>query len=188
MKIPLALIIGAAAIASALAGPETIVRERAKELNNQNNVRQGVAPPTQSAHAPPAQGTQGTAAPVPSTQNLMKLQVDLASISMGATITGDFKQKLAADIISAAQGAKPSAAAAAKLAESLTAGFVIKPLSASSRARFLQELDEVLNPGKYPQANMGAIYGDIQAIFQENGLDRRHSVALVDDIKGVAVK
>ena len=51
------LIIGAATfIAQSLfgQGADIIIRERAKELRNQNNVRQGVAPPTQQPQAPSA--------------------------------------------------------------------------------------------------------------------------------------
>ena len=44
-------VFGTIALASvwAYADPSVIIRERAKELRDQNNVRQGVAPPTQAA-------------------------------------------------------------------------------------------------------------------------------------------
>jgi len=35
---------------------------------------------------------------------------------------------------------------------------------------------------------MQAIFDDIQAIFQENGADRKHAVAVVDDVKALAAK
>src|ERR1700674_3101995 len=92
--------------ASVLAGPADIIKQRAKELNNQNNVRQEVAPPTQPTQ-PPA------STPPPSSQSLTRLQADLAVIQGGSVVTAEQKQKLANGLIAAAQGAKPSPAAAA---------------------------------------------------------------------------
>jgi deoxyribose-phosphate aldolase len=63
-----------------------------------------------------------------------------------------------------------------------------KPLSPASRSRLATELDSVLNPSKYPQAKIQAIYDDIQAVFQENGADRRQAVAIVDDIKAFGTR
>jgi len=163
-------------------GSDIIIRERAKELRNQNNVRQGVPPPTQPAQ-PNAAST-----PAPQPQSLVQLQTDLAAIKADSPVTAQQKQKLAGDLIAAAQGAKPSAAAVTKLAEDLSAAFATKPLSAAARARLAQELDAVLNPGKYPQANMPGIFADIQAVFQENGLERKRAVAIADDVKALAPK
>src|SRR6185503_5924339 len=86
---------------------EVIIKQRAKELSNQNNVRQGVAPPAQPPGAP-------AATPVTQAQNpaLTKLQTDLAAIQAGSIPTAEQKQKIATDIIAASQGTKPSAAAA----------------------------------------------------------------------------
>src|SRR5882724_4034533 len=82
-----------------VAGPETIVRERAKELSNQNNVRQGVAPPTQTPQPTPA-ATPGTAAPAapPKSQAVNQFETDLGSIKVSDLVTSAIKQKLAADI------------------------------------------------------------------------------------------
>ena len=84
-----------------------------------------------------------------------------------------------------AQGTKPSAAAAGKLAEDITEALASKQLSAGSRSRLVTELDAVLNPSKYPQAKMPAIFDDIQAIFQENGADRKKAVVIVEDVKAL---
>src|SRR6266850_1271657 len=101
---------------STFAGPDVIIRERAKELSNQNNVRQGVAPPTQP---PPSAQPAAAAAPQAPSQAVTRFQSDLAVLKAAAPATPDQKQKLASDLIAMAQGAKPSPAAAAKLAEDL---------------------------------------------------------------------
>ena len=165
------------------AGPETIVKERAKELNNQNNVRQGVAPPTQ----PPVPGTANAATVTPRpTPALSNLQLELAAIKPGSPVTADQTQKLTSDIMAGALTAKPSSAAAGKLAQDLAAAFAEKPLAVDKRARLAQELDAILNPAKYPQAKPDGIFADIQAIFQENGLQRTKAVAIADDVRAIS--
>ncbi|HZR18068.1 MAG TPA: hypothetical protein VFE51_12305, partial [Verrucomicrobiae bacterium] len=92
------------------------------------------------------------------------------------------------EIVAGAQGAKPSLKSAAKLAADVSAACADKPLSATSRARFVQELDAVLNPGKYPQARLDGIIKDIQAIFQDNGLARMKAVAIANDVQALATE
>jgi hypothetical protein len=182
MKSTLALLIVLTAATAFGAGSEAIIKQRAKDLSNQNNVRQGVPPPTQQA--PPGQAA-APAAPAPS-QAMTHFQSDLGTLKADAPATADQKQKLAADLMAMAQGTKPSQAAANKLAEDLATAFSTKPLSATSRARLSQELDAVMNPSKYPQAKMQAIFDDVQAIFQENGIDRKLAVAISEDVKALA--
>ena len=174
------------AIASVLAGPETIVRERAKELSNQNNVRQGVAPPTQTPQPAPV-ATPGTAAPAapPKSQAVLKFETDLGSIKANDSVTQLIKQKLADDILAIAETAKPAATAAAKLADDLAIAASAKPLDPKYRSRLGMELDAILNPAKYPKSNPSGIFSDIQATFQANGSERKHAVAISEDVRGL---
>lgn len=188
MKTTSALILTAALLTGGLyAGPNELIKQRAKELSNQNNVRQGVAPPV-----PPAKPTSApvtTTAPSLQQQALARLKADLAAIKANAQVTPAQKAQLARDLIAAAGGpAKPSQASAAKFAEDVSAALAEKPLSDTSRARFVQELDAVLNPAKYPGAKMDAIFTDIQAIFQANGLARKNAVTISDGIKTIAAE
>lgn len=173
------------AIGNVIAGPETIVRERAKELSNQNNVRQGVAPPTQSQPTPTtAPGTPPAQAP-PKSQAVLQFEADLGSIKANDPVTPAMKQKLAADILAIAEGTKPSPTSAAKLAEDLAMAASAKPLDAKYRSRLGTELDAILNPAKYPKSNPSGIVSDIQATFQTNGSDRKQAVAISEDVKGL---
>ena len=183
MKIFLASsIILACSVAGTFAGPESIIKERAKELRDQNNVRQGVAPPTQA----PVTGVAPT--PPALTPSLVRFQTELGTLNMGTPATAEQKQKMMQDLTLTPQGAKPSRAALAKLTDDLTAAFAEKPLSATSRARLTQELDAVLNPGKYPSAKLDGIFADIQAIFQESGLSRNKAVVIADDVKAISAQ
>jgi hypothetical protein len=173
-------------IGSVIAGPETIVRERAKELSNQNNVRQGVAPPTQTPQPTPAATPGSTApAPPPKSQAVLQFEADLGSIKADAPASPAIKQKLAADILAIAEANKPAPAAAAKLAEDLATSASTKPLKPEYRSRLGTELDAILNPAKYPKSNPTGIFADIQATFQANGAERKQAVAISDDVKGL---
>src|ERR1041384_6933004 len=170
------VVLGAAVLMAGIAfgGPEQIIKQRAKDVANQNNAQQGVPPPTQPS-AP-------TAPAIPSLSvSLTHFQVTLAGIQADSQISAAQKQKLTQDLLDAAPGAKPSQAAAAKLAEDLAAAFAQKPLPESSRAKLVRELDAVLNPGKYPQAKLDGIFADIQASFQANGLSHTKAGAASGD-------
>jgi hypothetical protein len=172
--------------ATALADPAVIIRERAKQLSNENNVRQGVVPPTQQP-TPSMAVPNVPAGPVVSPA-LMRFNTEISGIKADGVVTPDQKQKMAQQLIVAAQGSKPSMALATKLATDVSAAFSEKPLSASSRARFVQEPDAMLNPGKYPQAKPEKIIEDIQAIFHENGLARMKAAAIAEDVQKLSAE
>jgi hypothetical protein len=168
---------------AAVTGAENIIKQRAKELSDQNNVRQGVAPPTQ-APAPPAAAPKST--PAPPSAALTQFQTSLAAIKIGDAVTDPWKQKLIQELTAVAQSVKPTQTVAAKMIEDLTAALAENPLPSASRARLVQELDAVLNTGKYPQAKLDGIFADVQAIFQENGLARPKAVAIAEDVKALS--
>jgi len=185
MKAQFALCLAALLVpATVFAQADQIIKRRAKELRDQNNARQGVTPPA----APPAQAAPAVVVPPTAQQQaLARFQSGLAAITAGSQVTVPQKQALSRDLLGAAQGStRPLPATVDKLVAELTAAFSEKPLSATSRARFVQEVDAVLNPAKYPQAKMDAIYADIQAIFQANGLAQNKAVGIVDLIKAAA--
>ena len=108
------VLLGAAMLlaASAFGQADVIIKQRAQEIRDQNNVRQGVAPPSQPAQpmSPPATST----APTPVQLSVAKLRVDLTAIKGQAKVTSEQKQQLTRDLIALAHGVnKPSQATAA---------------------------------------------------------------------------
>lgn len=184
MKTTLALLLVAALLPARLFASDDLAKQKAKELVNQNNVRQGIAAPT-----PPRAATPQAVNPANTRQQqlLTKLRTDIAAIKTGSVVTAQQKQQLAKDLIAVADGAnKPSAATANQWAEDVSAVCSEGALSDSSRARFVQEIDAVLNPSKYPGAKMDAIFADVQAIFQADGATRHKAVKISDDVKALA--
>jgi len=191
MKIVLALVGVLMLLAThVFAQADIIIKQRAKEIRDQNNVRQGITPATQPAH--PSQPGTPTASTAPTPllkQNLAKLQADLAAIQANSSLTAVQKQQLTKDLLACAQGAsKPSESTISPLADSLAAAFAQKPLSDTDRGRLVSRLAAVLNPANIQSAQMQAIYADIQAIFQVNGMARKDAVKIVDQAKVVAAE
>ena len=184
--------IGAATLVagSVFAGPDVIILQHARELRDQNNVRQGVTPPSQPAQpAQPAPTPATSASPTPIQQSIAKLRADLTALKANTPATAEQKQQIVWDLMAAAQGgSKPSQATAAGLAVSLAAAFAEKPLADKDCGRLLSDLAAVLNPAKIQAAQMQAIYADIQAIFQANGMARKDAVKIVDQVKAVGTE
>lgn len=175
---------------SVLAGPDTIIRQRAKELSNQNNVRQGVAAPA----PPPAPATptpQPTAAAtINSSQpaGLGRLPSDLAAIKINTPVPVVQNQLLTQDIMAIAGANKVSSSTAAKLAHSISEALSTKALSASDRTRLVQDLNAALGNPNMPQVQTQAVLADIQAIFQSIGITRNSAVGIVDNLKAVTAE
>jgi len=193
MKRAFALIGAVVLLAGSLFADPVIVKKRALELRNQNNVRQGVTPPSQPAQpvqpVQPAPTPGTSASPTPIQQSIAKLRADLTAIKANSPATAEQKQQIARDLMAAAQGVnKPSQSTAAGLANSLAAAFAEKPLADKDCSRLVSDLAAVLNPAKIQPAQMQAIYADIQAIFQANGMARKDALKIADQAKAVGAE
>jgi hypothetical protein len=185
MKLTLLALMSVGLALNCFAGSETIIRERAKELRDQNNVRQGVTPP--SAPAAPAASAAPSQSLTPQQTILVRLQSDMGAIK--AAPTDEQKQKLARDLTATAMGAtKPTQASISKLADSLAIALGEKTLTPESRGRLLQDLHGALNGASLPPTQMAAIVSDTQAIFQTAGVSRAAAAAVAADLKKVAAE
>lgn len=184
MKTTISLLgVGAILAGSLFAGPETIIRQRAKELSNQNNVRQGVASPATSAQPAPAPSpVSGQAAGVG------RLPTDLAAIRLNAPVPLVQNQLITQDLMAIAGVTKVSSATAAKLARGMSEALSTKTFSPADRARLVQDLNAALGTPNLPPLQMQAVLADIQAIFQSNGLPRTSAVAIVDSVKAMSAE
>ena len=188
MKRAFALIGVATLVAgSVFAGADVIILKHAREIKDQNNVRQGIASPSQPAQPTPTPATSASATPIQ--QSLAKLRADLTGIKANPPVTAAQKEQLAKDLMAVAQGgSKPSQATAANLANGLAAAFAEKPLADKECSRLLSDLAAVLNPAKIQATQMQAIHNDIQAIFQNNGVARKDAIKLMDQVKAVGAE
>jgi hypothetical protein len=188
MKFIPSLMVAVALVAADARGQaDMIIKQRAREISNQNNVRQGVAPASQPAARPAAASTSAALTPVQ--QSLARVRADLAAIKENTPVTAAQKEQLATDLMATAQGAKkPTQAAVATLAADLATAFVQKPLSETDRNRLLTDLAAALNPANIQPAQIQAVVADVQALFQVNGLSRKEAVKIADGVKAIAAE
>ncbi len=165
-------------------GSQNIIYNRAKELRDQNNVRQGVPSPSQAAQPAAAATAPRTVTATPQQVAVSKLQTAISQIRPDSQVTADQKQQLARELVAAAQGAsKPSMQSATKAAEDLSALLSQKLLSTATRTRLAQDLYAAVNPGSLQPTQMDGTFSDIQAIFQANGIERKEAVKATDSVK-----
>jgi hypothetical protein len=156
-------------------GSEQIIKQRAKDLRDQNNAAQGVAPPAR-ATAPPGTSQQpvqsAPAQPLtPQQQAMARLQSSLAAIRPGAQITPELKDQLTRSLMAVSQATpKPSSQTAMRLSGDLAGALSQKLLSTAARNRLAQNLAAILDPAKVQQSQVADVVKDIQAIFESNGV------------------
>jgi len=166
------------------------IKRRAKELSNQNNVRQGVPSPAQPAArrtptgAKPPAASASTAQP----QGLAKLQADLAGLKPGSPATAAQKQQLINDVIAACRGTKPSSSGITAFVNDLTASLAEKPLEPAQQMRLAEDIEATLNSAAMPSAQFDAIIADVQAILQVTGSKRNLAISAANRLKAVGVE
>jgi hypothetical protein len=167
-------------------GSEAIIKQHAKDLRDQNNARQGVAPPSQPANAPSPSSPPAAqlSAQTPQQQAFARLQTDLVAIKGDSTVSPAQTQQIAQDLLAAAQGAgKPSSRSAAKLASDLAAAVAEKNQSPHNLGRLMQDLSALFNNASLSASQTQAVIADVQAIFQKSGTSAAKAAAIADDLK-----
>jgi hypothetical protein len=170
----------------------TQVKTRAKDVVNQNNVRQGVPPPSQNTPHPPAPANPANPAAanpaVSQAQSIAKITTDLAGFKTGTSATAEQKQQFIKDLAVAARTTKPSLPTVTKFVDALTAGLSEATLTAEQQGRLAQNIEAVLNSKPLPASQFDAIIGDAQAIFQVGGVKRATAISLGADLKAVGAE
>ena len=168
-----------------------MIKNRAKEVVNQNNVRQGVPPPSQPTPHPttPAPASPTTSAPVvPQAQSLAKIKADLAGFKTGSLATAEQKQQFIKDLAIAARSTKPALPTVTKFVDSLAAGLSEASLTPDQQGRLAQNIDAVLNSKPLPATQFDALIADVQAIMQVGSVKRTSAVSLANDLKAVGTE
>src|SRR5262249_54171182 len=143
---------------------EVLVRERAKNIANQNNAQQGA--PAQPAQPGPAAAPMPPPAPRPPSvqqQNLTKLKADLARVRQAGKATDAAKQEFVKDLQAVVQGkGRPSSATLSNLADHLLAEIASGKVPASLDDKVVSKLQVLLNSGGLPASRSKEIAGEAQ--------------------------
>jgi hypothetical protein len=171
----------------------TMIKQKAKNIANQNNAQQGVPTAPPSSPKPASSPSPAPPAPpppqqlTPQQQAFVQLVKDLEAIKPESL--AERKEQLAADLLAVAQGAnKPSWAALRKLAEDLATALAGKTIAPAQRSRLAQDLQAVLNGANYPPSQLDDIITDVPAILKKAGADAKAAAAVGEDLKAITAE
>lgn len=181
----IAIVLGVAPQIHAQGAVGAIAKQRAHEVVNQNNVRQGIGSP---AAATAATATPQSTRPLPA-DPLSKLKADLQTISGGSAVSAELKKQLATNMLACARGSKkPSHTAVQKFADNISSALAGKSLEANVVARLAQDINLALNGASLSDERMTQITDDVQAILQTGGVTRGLAVNMAGELKAIVAE
>jgi hypothetical protein len=165
-------------------GNLNILKQKARQVQNENNQQQGVAPPPQPqpAQPPPPQG------PSASQQQLIdQLKTDLGVFKAGAAVLDPQKEQLTKDIAALAKGAiKPSQESASKLAADLSTALTGKNIFGPALPDLAKNINVVVNSGPFTMALAQNYVTGSMNILKNGGAGDADAKSVADDLKAIA--
>jgi hypothetical protein len=177
-------------IAGNAAASAILVKEKAKQLRDQNNQQQGIPPqpgyPAAPSAAPPS-GAQGIS---PAQQQLIdKLQADLSAIKPGASVAAEQKERLQNDCSALAKGvSRPTKPVLAKLAADLSAALSGKSVSAKEQAQLARAVNVVVNSANLSAAQVQTYVNAAQSALKASGIAEQDAENVVADLKAIVAE
>ncbi|MEY4387764.1 MAG: hypothetical protein RLY20_3047 [Verrucomicrobiota bacterium] len=158
-----------------------IAKQRAKEVVNQNNVRQGIGAPAAPSQPPTAQPGQPQR-PDP----VAKIKADIAAISGNSAVSVEQKKQLTTDILACARGSKkPALATVEKFSAGLAEAIAGKSVESGAQSRLAADINLAVNSASLPAQRTTEVGDDVQAILQNAGLTRGAAVNVTSHLKAV---
>lgn len=181
---------------TATAGSEHLVKQRAKDIRDQQNERQGVpaqapTPPTQPAA--PAQPTQSYAvqpyAAQPNTPALSQQATGIAralgALQKADAATEEQVQELSQSLTAAARGStRPSASKINKLARDLSDALPGTNLSAAQASRLARQLESALNDS-FGAKEMETLATHIHDALRDTGVGKVDAKVVSNDVRSI---
>ena len=166
-----------------------MVKRRAKETVNQNNVRQGVPPPAQVTPRPLAPAQPGATAPVVTqAASIAKLTTDIAALKPNATATAEQKQQFTIDLAQSARGRKPTLGTVKQFVGSLSTALATATLTPEQQTRLAQDIESVFNGKSLSSLQFDKTIEDTQAILEVGAVKRTTAISVAADLKAVGAE
>ena len=173
---------------SLLAGPQELVKERAKGVRDRNNERQGVPPspppaqPPASATAPPT--ARAAAKPTPTA----KIKSDLLAWQSQKAVSAEAKKEFVGNLQTAVRGSKsPSTESLEKLTESLATALAGKSLGANQLSRLVQNINLALNSAGLSEERRDEVAAEVQSDLESAGATPASAATAATDLKAVMI-
>lgn len=169
-------------------GVQEMIKQKAKNIRDQNNARQGVPPPQAPPPPPPApaapSGPQGISQA--QQQNIDKLSADLSAIKPGAEASADQKQQIAADIQSLSKGvSKPSKESLTKLVNNLSTILSDKSTSLTQQPQLAKSINVVVNSGNLSLGQAQAFIKGALDALKSGGVNEQQLQSIGTDLKSI---
>ena len=169
--------------AGAQIGSQAIIKQRAKDVANQNNNR-GTQPPQPGAQAAPQQPHVSTTPLTAGQQAYARFQSQLFAVNTNTAAT--LKPILVKDMAEVAQGAnKPSTGTLTKLSDHLTTAYAEAKMDMPSKTRLAQCIAVLLNSANTAPNQKEAMLKDVETILKNGGASEENASAVVADLKTV---
>jgi len=180
------LILAVLVTATAHAGPESLVKQRAKDVRDQNDARQGIPaapPPAQPAGPQASEASRPTAA---KRSAAAKLKSDLTAWQTQKPVKAEARQEFASDLQSAVRGSKsPSTSSLKKFSESLAEALGGKNLGSADLSKLVENINLALNSASLSEERTGEIAAAVQAVLENAGVGGSAATTPVTDLKAV---
>jgi len=186
------IVLCATAIASltlaACAQVEGVIKQRAKDLSDQNNARQGVQPAPPAAPAPtPAAVRPAPVRPSPQQMHIAKLKADIAHSHRAGAATDPFKQEFARDVLAATQSSgRPSTNTLAQLSDHLLNALGAKNVSTSADDAVVSKLVILLNSSSLSLKRTDELAAEVQTALEAAGVPPVDAARIGADLRSVA--
>lgn len=171
---------------TAVAGPEQIVKERAKQVRERNNESQGVPSqpntPPPAAPVPAARPASSSTKPSP----VAKIRADIAAWENPKAVTEDSKKQFTADVLAAVRGSKsPATATVNQLGGKLSAAVAGKSLGGTELSRLADNLNLAVNSASLSDERTEEIAAQVQADLEKSGVEPAVASDVADSLRGV---
>lgn len=185
LALTLAVAVALPASLPAQGAAAVVAKQRAQELRDQNNVRQGVPSPAAPVVSAPATG--GATAPAGGGAATLKpLESALRALTGQPTVNASAKEALVQQLLAAARGPqKPPRSAVQGLVDSLAACLSGATLEESELQRLATNLFALMNAATVSQDRLRQILDDVQAILQVGGVRRAQAVGVTGQLRQI---
>ena len=164
-----------------------LIKNKAKDIRDNNNASQGVATPGAPAAGAVPAGPRGID-PVQQ-QNIDKLGEDLGLIKPGVSVSAEQKKTLQGDLtILAKSEPKPSLAALSKLTDDLAEALAAKPGAGKSQPQLAKALNVIVNSSKLTPGQVRMFLTNAQNALLDAGVPAAKLQAVIDDLKAITTE
>jgi hypothetical protein len=171
------------AAANLLAGPETLVKQKAKNVRDQNNASQGVSS-APSSTPPPASPTAAKPTPPAKPNPVTKIKNDIAAWQHEKAVSAEARKTFNQDVLGAVRGSKsPTSSTIDRFTGKLATAAAGKTIGAAELSRLAQNINLAVNSAGLPDDRTEEIATQVQADLEKSGVSAADATGVADSLR-----